>query len=62
MRSVPRCVQQLFPQEPICTVEEFRGKPLRVHNPQTVPLMVALGAKPATLPLAEVMPALERRA
>jgi TRAP-type C4-dicarboxylate transport system substrate-binding protein len=54
------CVQQLFSKEPIRTLEDFRGKRLRVHNPQTATIMDALGAKPAPLPLSEVMPALER--
>jgi TRAP-type C4-dicarboxylate transport system substrate-binding protein len=53
-------VQQLFSKEPIRTLEDFRGKRLRVHNPQTATIMDALGAKPAPLPLSEVMPALER--
>lgn len=54
------CTQQLFSKEPIRTVEDFRNKKLRVHNPQTATLMDALGAKPVPLPLSEVMPALER--
>lgn len=54
------CVQQLFSKTPIRTVEDFKGKRLRVHNPQTATLMAALGAKPAPMPLSEVMPGLER--
>jgi TRAP-type C4-dicarboxylate transport system substrate-binding protein len=54
------CTQQLFSKEPIRTVEDFRNKKLRVHNPQTAALMDALGAKPVPLALSEVMPALER--
>jgi TRAP-type C4-dicarboxylate transport system substrate-binding protein len=54
------CTQQLFSKEPIRTLEDFKNKKLRVHNPQTAALMEALGAKPAPLPLSEVMPALER--
>ena len=54
------CTQQLFSKEPIHSVEDFKNKRLRVHNPQTAELMDALGAKPTPLPLSEVMPALER--
>lgn len=54
------CSQALFSKEPIRTLEDFRGKKLRVHNPQTASLMEALGAKPTPLPLSEVAPALER--
>ena len=54
------CNQALFSKEPIHTLEDFKGKRLRVHNPQTAALMEAIGAKPAPLPLSEVPPALER--
>lgn len=54
------CSQALFSKEPIHTLEDFKGKRLRVHNPQTAALMEAIGAKPAPLPLSEVPPALER--
>jgi TRAP-type C4-dicarboxylate transport system substrate-binding protein len=54
------CNQALFSKEPIHTLEDFAGKRLRVHNPQTAALMEAIGAKPAALPLSEVAPALER--
>jgi len=54
------CSQALFSKEPIHTLEDFKGKKLRVHNPQTAALMEAIGAKPAPLPLSEVAPALER--
>lgn len=54
------CSQALFSKEPIHTLEDFEGKRLRVHNPQTAALMEAIGAKPAPLPLSEVPPALER--
>lgn len=54
------CTQQLFSKEPIHTVEDFKNKRLRVHNPQTAELMNALGAKPVPLALPEVMPSLER--
>lgn len=54
------CVQQLFSKEPIRSMEDFRNKKLRVHNPQTAELMAALGAKPVPLALSEVMPALDR--
>ena len=54
------CSQALFSKEPIRTLEDFEGKRLRVHNPQTAALMEAIGAKPAPLPLSEIPPALER--
>lgn len=54
------CSQQLFSKTPIHTVEDFKNKRLRVHNPQTAELMNALGAKPVPLALPEVMPSLER--
>ncbi|GAB5376805.1 MAG: TRAP transporter substrate-binding protein [Acuticoccus sp.] len=54
------CSQALFSKEPIHTLEDFEGKRLRVHNPQTAALMEAIGARPAPLPLSEVPPALER--
>lgn len=54
------CSQALFSKEPIRKLEDFKGKKLRVHNPQTAALMEAIGAKPAPLPLSEVPPALER--
>lgn len=54
------CTQGLFTKAPIRTLEDFRNKRLRVHNPQTAELMNALGAKPVPLALPEVMPSLER--
>jgi len=54
------CSQRLFSKTPIKTIEDFRNKRLRVHNPQTAELMNALGAKPVPLALPEVMPSLER--
>jgi TRAP-type transport system periplasmic protein len=54
------CTQRLFSKTPIRTLEDFRNKRLRVHNPQTAELMNALGAKPVPLALPEVMPSLER--
>lgn len=54
------CSQALFSKTPIRTLEDFKGKRLRVHNPQTAALMEAIGAKAAPLPLSEVAPALER--
>ncbi len=54
------CSQRLFSKTPIQSVEDFRNKRLRVHNPQTAELMNAMGAKPVPLALPEVMPSLER--
>lgn len=52
------CTQRLFSKVPIRTLEDFKNKRLRVHNPQTAELMNALGAKPVPLALPEVMPSL----
>lgn len=54
------CTTRLFSKEPIHTLEDFKNKRLRVHNPQSAALMEALGAKPTPLPVSELMPALER--
>jgi len=54
------CTQQLFSKQPIKTVEDFKGKRLRVHNPQTAEVVNALGGKPVPLPVPEIYPALER--
>lgn len=54
------CEQQLFSTEPIQSIEDFEGKRLRVHNPQTATFMEQLGAEPVPMALSEVMPSLER--
>lgn len=54
------CTQQLFSKTPIKTIEDFKGKRLRVHNPQTAEVVNALGGKPVPLPVPEIYPALER--
>ncbi|MFD2239314.1 TRAP transporter substrate-binding protein [Aureimonas populi] len=54
------CPTALFSKTPIHTVEDFRGKRIRIHNPQTAELMSALGALPVPMPTSEVTPALER--
>ncbi|MCF8479324.1 MAG: TRAP transporter substrate-binding protein DctP [Rhodospirillum sp.] len=54
------CTTRLFSKEPIHSLEDFKNKRLRVHNPQSAALMEALGAKPTPLPVSELMPALER--
>lgn len=54
------CPTALFSKTPIRKVEDFRGKRIRVHNPQTAELMGALGAQPVPLPTSELTPALER--
>ncbi|MEI2417628.1 TRAP transporter substrate-binding protein [Orrella sp. JC864] len=54
------CTQQLFSKDPIHTVEDFKGKRLRVHNPQTAEVVNALGGKPVAMPTTEIFPALER--
>ncbi len=54
------CPTRLFSKTPIRTVEDFKNKRLRVHNPQTAAQMNALGAKPTPMAPTEIMPALER--
>jgi len=54
------CPTGLFSKTPILTIEDFKGKRIRVHNPQTAELMKALGALPVPMPTSEVTPALER--
>ena len=54
------CPTRLFSKTPIHTVEDFRNKRLRVHNPQTAAQMNALGAKPVAMSMLEITPALER--
>ena len=54
------CTQQLFSKDPIHKVEDFKGKRLRVHNPQTAEVVNALGGKPVAMPTTEIFPALER--
>jgi len=54
------CPTRLFSKTPIKTIEDFKNKRIRVHNPQTAAMMVELGAKPTPVPVPEMMPALER--
>ena len=54
------CPTRLFSKTPIHSIEDFRNKRLRVHNPQTAAQMNALGAKPTPMAVTEIMPALER--
>lgn len=54
------CPTRLFSKTPIHTVDDFKNKRLRVHNPQTAAQMNALGAKPVAMSMLEIMPALER--
>lgn len=54
------CPTRLFSKTPIHKIEDFQNKRVRVHNPQTAAMMVALGAKPTPVPVPEMMPALER--
>lgn len=54
------CYNYLFSKEPIHSLEDFDGKRLRVHNPQTAALMDALGARPTPTAVSEFIPALER--
>jgi TRAP-type C4-dicarboxylate transport system substrate-binding protein len=54
------CRTQLFSKQPIHSLADFRGKRLRVHNPQTAALVTALGARPTPMSAAEIAPGLER--
>lgn len=54
------CRTQLFSKQPIHTLADFKGKRLRVHNPQTAALVTALGARPTPMSTPEIAPALER--
>jgi TRAP-type transport system periplasmic protein len=54
------CYQRLFSKEPIHTLEDFRNKRLRVHNPQTAAMVNALGGRPTALSMLEIVPALDR--
>ena len=54
------CPQTLFSTVPIRTVEEWKGRKLRVNNRGTGLVAGALGATPVSLSAAEVLPALER--
>jgi len=54
------CTQQLFSKDPIHTAADFKGKRLRVHNPQTAEVVNALGGKPVAMATTEIFPALER--
>jgi len=55
------CPQALISVEPIDSLEAFEGKKIRVHNTETARLVDALGAKPTSIPAAEVLPALDRK-
>ena len=54
------CPTALFSKTPIHTLEDFKGKRIRIHNPQTAELLSALGALPVPMPTTEMVPALER--
>ena len=54
------CPTRLFSKTPIHSIDDFKNKRLRVHNPQTAAQMNALGAKPVAMSMLEIMPALER--
>ncbi|MFE3838229.1 TRAP transporter substrate-binding protein DctP [Pseudogemmobacter sonorensis] len=54
------CPTALFSKTPIHSVEDFKGKRIRIHNPQTAELLSALGGLPVPMPTSEMVPALER--
>lgn len=54
------CQQNLISITPIKTVQDFKGKKIRVHNIETGTLVNALGAKPVPMDASEVLPALQR--
>ena len=55
------CPTRLFSKTPIHTVEDFKNKRFRVHNPQTAALLNALGGKPTPMSVPEIMPGARAR-
>ncbi len=54
------CPQALISKNSIASLEDFKGKKIRVHNTETAKLVNAIGALPTSIPAAEVLPALDR--
>ncbi|SLN75423.1 TRAP transporter substrate-binding protein [Oceanibacterium hippocampi] len=52
--------QGIISRDPLRTVEDFRGKKVRVHNTEAASLMSQLGAVPTPLNFSEIVPALQR--
>lgn len=54
------CTQNLWSTTPIQTIEDFKGKKIRVNNTESAQLLNALGAKPTPVAWGEIPSALER--
>jgi TRAP-type C4-dicarboxylate transport system substrate-binding protein len=54
------CTQNLWSKTPIQTIEDFKGKKIRVNNTESAQLLNALGAKPTPIAWGEIPSALER--
>mgnify|MGYP000064807271 CR=1 FL=1 len=54
------CTQNLWSTTPIQTIEDFKGKKVRVNNTESATLLNALGAKPTPIAWGEIPSALQR--
>ena len=54
------CTQNLWSKTPIQTIEDFKGKKIRVNNTESAHLLNALGAKPTPIAWGEIPSALQR--
>lgn len=54
------CTQNLWSKTPIQTIEDFKGKKIRVNNTESAQLLNALGAKPTPIAWGEIPSALQR--
>ena len=54
------CTQNLWSKTPIRTIEDFKGKKIRVNNTESAHLLNALGAKPTPIAWGEIPSALQR--
>ncbi len=54
------CTQNLWSTTPIRTIEDFKGKKIRVNNTESAHLLNALGAKPTPIAWGEISSALQR--
>jgi len=54
------CTQYLWSTTPIETIEDFKGKKIRVNNTESAHLLNALGAKPTPIAWGEIPSSLQR--
>ncbi|WP_282605379.1 TRAP transporter substrate-binding protein DctP [Pelagibius sp. Alg239-R121] len=54
------CTQNLWSKTPIQSIEDFKGKKIRVNNTESAHLLNALGAKPTPIAWGEIPSALDR--